>query len=429
MNTTGLSRDNIVALVDCNNFYVSCERVFNPALLGKPVAVLSNNDGCLVSRSQEIKDLKIPMGAPGFKYEALIKKHGGTLLSSNYALYGDMSARVMEVLAMFTPELEIYSIDEAFMWLNGFRTRDLEEFGRRVKRTVFKWTGIPVSVGISTTKTLAKIANHFAKRIPGFKGSLCLLDDSRIEKALARTPVAEIWGVGRQYDKFLRQNKIETALQLRDAPDKFIDHYMTSVGHKTVLELRGYACIELDEVPAAKKSIVNSRSFGKQVSELAELREAVSNYITRAAEKLRKQKSVAGYLMVFLSTNRFKEGPQYNNSLSTTLFPPTAYTPELIRIALQLLDELYLPGFEYKKAGVMFADIVSENDVPLSFMEVNYLDDKRKQLMDTIDKLNRKFGQDTLFYASSGLQKDWQMRRAKLSLAYTSRWPDLPKVK
>lgn len=429
MNTTGLSRDNIVALVDCNNFYVSCERVFNPALLGKPVAVLSNNDGCLVSRSQEIKDLKIPMGAPGFKYEALIKKHGGTLLSSNYALYGDMSARVMEVLAMFTPELEIYSIDEAFMWLNGFRTRDLEEFGRRVKRTVFKWTGIPVSVGISTTKTLAKIANHFAKRIPGFKGSLCLLDDSRIEKALARTPVAEIWGVGRQYDKFLRQNKIETALQLRDAPDKFIDHYMTSVGHKTVLELRGYACIELDEVPAAKKSIVNSRSFGKQVSELAELREAVSNYITRAAEKLRKQKSVAGYLMVFLSTNRFKEGPQYNNSLSTTLFPPTAYTPELIRIALQLLDELYLPGFEYKKAGVMFADIVSENDVPLSFMEVNYLDDKHKQLMDTIDKLNRKFGQDTLFYASSGLQKDWQMRRAKLSPAYTTRWPDLPKVK
>ncbi|HPM05270.1 MAG TPA: DUF4113 domain-containing protein, partial [Candidatus Cloacimonas sp.] len=250
-----------------------------------------------------------------------------------------------------------------------------------------------------------------------------------IEKALARTPVAEIWGVGRQYDKFLRQNKIETALQLRDAPDKFIDHYMTSVGHKTVLELRGYACIELDEVPAAKKSIVNSRSFGKQVSELAELREAVSNYITRAAEKLRKQKSVAGYLMVFLSTNRFKEGPQYNNSLSTTLFPPTAYTPELIRIALQLLDELYLPGFEYKKAGVMFADIVSENDVPLSFMEVNYLDDKRKQLMDTIDKLNRKFGQDTLFYASSGLQKDWQMRRAKLSPAYTTRWPDLPKVK
>lgn len=429
MNTTGLSRDNIVALVDCNNFYVSCERVFNPALQGKPVAVLSNNDGCLVSRSQEIKDLKIPMGAPGFKYEALIKKHGGALLSSNYALYGDMSARVMEVLSMFSPDVEIYSIDEAFLGLTGFRTRDFEEFGRKIKSTVQKWTGIPVSVGISSTKTLAKIANHHAKKIPAFKGSLCILEEDRIVKALERTPVGEIWGIGRQYDKFLRQQHIETALQLRDAGDKFVDHYMTSVGLKTVLELRGYSCIEMDEAPSAKKSIVNSRSFGKQVSDIAELREAVSNYITRAAEKLRRQKSVAGHLMVFLSTNRFKEGPQYNNSLSTTLFPPTAYTPELIKIALKLLEELYLPGFEYKKAGVMFADIISEADVPLNFIEACYLDDKRKELMDIVDKLNRKHGQDTLFFASSGIQKDWQMRRAKLSPRFTTRWSDLPKVK
>ncbi|PKN74097.1 MAG: protein umuC [Candidatus Cloacimonetes bacterium HGW-Cloacimonetes-3] len=429
MNSTGLSRDNIVALVDCNNFYVSCERVFNPALQGKPVAVLSNNDGCLVSRSQEIKDLKIPMGAPGFKYEALIKKHGGALLSSNYALYGDMSARVMDVLSMFSPDVEIYSIDEAFLGLTGFRTRNFEEFGRKIKSTVQQWTGIPVSVGISTTKTLAKIANHHAKKTPAFKGSLCLLDEDRIAKALERTPVGEIWGIGRQYDKFLRQQHIETALQLRDAEDKFVDHYMTSVGLKTVLELRGYSCVEMDEAPSAKKSIVNSRSFGKQVSDIAELQEAVSNYITRAAEKLRKQKSVAGYLMVFLSTNRFKEGPQYNNSLSTTLFPPTAYTPELIRIALSLLEELYLPGFEYKKAGVMFADIISEADVPLNFIEACYLDDKRKQLMDIVDKLNRRHGQDTLFYASSGVSKDWQMRRAKLSPRFTTRWSDLPKVK
>lgn len=429
MNTTGLSQDNIFALVDCNNFYVSCERVFNPKLVGKPVAVLSNNDGCLVSRSQEIKDLKIPMGAPGFKYEALIKKHGGKLLSSNYSLYGDMSARVMEVLAMFTPDLEIYSIDEAFLGLNGFRTRNLEEFGRRIKSTVEKWTGIPVSVGISKTKTLAKVANHHAKRTPAFKGSLALLDDERIAKALARTPVGEIWGIGRQYDKFLRQNKIETALQLRDASEKFVDHYMTSIGHKTVLELKGYACIEMDDAPAAKKSIVCSRSFGKQVSELAELQEAVSNYITRAAEKLRRQRSVAGHLMVFLSTNRFKEGPQYSNSLATTLFPPSAYTPELIRKALQLLDELYLPGFEYKKAGVMFADIIREEDVPLNFIETNYLDDRRKNLMEAVDKINRSMGQDTIFYASSGIDKEWQMLRKRLSPHYTTRWTDLPKVK
>lgn len=429
MNTTGLRTDNIVALVDCNNFYVSCERVFNPSLWGKPVAVLSNNDGCLVSRSQEIKDLKIPMGAPGFKYESLIKKHGGTLLSSNYALYGDMSSRVMDVLAMFSPDVEVYSIDEAFLGLTGFRHRDLEELGRKIKQAVYKWTGIPVSVGISRTKTLAKIANHHAKKIPAFKGSLCILDDERIAKALERTPIGEVWGVGRQYDKFLRQQHIENALQLRDADDKFIDHYMTSVGHKTVLELRGYSCIEMDEAPAAKKTIVNSRSFGKQVSELSELQEAVSNYITRASEKLRRQKSLAGLLMVFLSTNRFKDGPQYSNSQTTTLFPPTAYTPELIRIALKLLDEVYLPGFEYKKAGVMFSEIVSEDDVPLNFLGECYLDDKRKLLMDTVDKLNRKYGQDTLFYASNGIQKDWQMRRAKLSPHYTTRWSDLPRVK
>ena len=429
MNTTGLKNDNIVALVDCNNFYVSCERVFNPKLNNKPVAVLSNNDGCIVSRSQEIKDLKIPMGAPGFKYEALIKKNGGTLLSSNYALYADMSSRVMEVLAMFSPDIEIYSIDEAFLGFNGFKTRNLAEFGNKIKRTVFQWTGIPVSVGISKTKTLAKVANHFAKRYSAFKGSLCLLNDERIANALAKTPVSEVWGIGRQYDKFLRQNKIETALQLRDADDKFIDHYLTSTGLKTVLELRGYSCIDLDDAPISKKSIVTSRSFGKQVSELSELQEAVSEYVTRAAEKLRKQNCVAGLLMVFLSTNRFKEGPQYNNSLSTTLFPPTAYTPDLIEKALNLLEELFLPGFEFKKAGVMLADIIPEKDVPLSFMEVNYLDDKRKKLMETVDKLNRIYGQDTLFYASNGIKKDWKMRRAKLSPHYTTNWNDLPKVK
>ncbi|HOG27573.1 MAG TPA: Y-family DNA polymerase [Candidatus Cloacimonas sp.] len=429
MNTTGLKNDNIVALVDCNNFYVSCERVFNPKLNNKPVAILSNNDGCIVSRSQEIKDLKIPMGAPGFKYEALIKKNGGTLLSSNYALYADMSSRVMEVLAMFSPDIEIYSIDEAFLGFNGFKTRNLAEFGNKIKRTVFQWTGIPVSVGISKTKTLAKVANHFAKRYSAFKGSLCLLNDERIANALAKTPVSEVWGIGRQYDKFLRQNKIETALQLRDADDKFIDHYLTSTGLKTVLELRGYSCIDLDDAPISKKSIVTSRSFGKQVSELSELQEAVSEYVTRAAEKLRKQNCVAGLLMVFLSTNRFKEGPQYNNSLSTTLFPPTAYTPDLIEKALNLLEELFLPGFEFKKAGVMLADIIPEKDVPLSFMEVNYLDDKRKKLMETVDKLNRIYGQDTLFYASNGIKKDWKMRRAKLSPHYTTNWNDLPKVK
>ncbi|MFO8144640.1 MAG: Y-family DNA polymerase [Candidatus Syntrophosphaera sp.] len=429
MNKIGLTDTDIVALVDCNNFYVSCERVFDPSLEGKPVAVLSNNDGCIISRSNEIKALKIPMGAPGFKHEALIRKHGGALLSSNYALYGDMSARVMDVLSKFTPELEIYSIDEAFLGLNGFRIRDLEEYGRKIRKTVKQWTGIPVSVGISRTKTLAKIANHYAKRYSGYRGCLLMLDEKRIEKALKMIPVSKIWGIGRQYDKFLRQNGISTAWELRHATEKFIDHYMTSVGHKTVLELQGFSCIDLDDAPAAKKSVVCSKSFGRQVSDLKELEEAVSNYITRAAEKIRSQKSVAGHIMVFLNTNRFKEGPQYNNAAQTTLPTPTAFTPDLIGAGLELLREVYLPGFEYKKAGVMFSDIMDENDVPLNLIETNYLDDERKALIDAIDHLNQSHGRDTVFYASSGVKRKWQMRRAKLSPLYTTRWKELPRVK
>lgn len=369
------------------------------------------------------------MGSPGFKYEALIRKHGGSLLSSNYTLYGDMSNRVMETLSMFCPEVEIYSIDEAFLRLNGFRIRNLEEYAAKIKHTIQKWTGIPVSVGISKTKTLAKIANHVAKKYKAYKGVFVMLEEDRINKVLQTVPVGEIWGIGRQYDSFLRQNNILTALQLRDADEKFVDHYMTSVGHKTVLELRGFSCIDLDEAPSTKKSIVTSKSFSKQVEAYSELEEAVSTYISRAAEKLRKQKCVCGHLMVFLNTNRFKDSPQYNSSVSTTMFPPTAYTPEMIKTGLQLLEELYLKGFEYKKAGVMLSDIIREEDVPLSFLETNYLDDKRKNLMLTIDKINRIAGQDTVFYASSGIKKDWEMRRAKLSPKYTTRWKDIPRIK
>ena len=429
MQKIGLSDTNIVALVDCNNFYVSCERVFDPSLEGKPVAVLSNNDGCIVSRSNEIKAMNIPMGAPGFKHEARIQAQGGALLSSNYALYGDMSRRVMEALEEFSPELEIYSIDEAFLNLNGFRQRDLVDYGKQIREKVKKWTGIPVSVGISRSKTLAKIANHFAKRYAGYKGCLALLDDDRLEKALKLMPVGQIWGIGRQYDLFLRQNGILNAWQLRNAPEKFIDHYMTSTGHKIVLELQGFACIQMEEAPAPKKSLVCSRSFGRQVSKLAELEEAISEYTSRAAEKLRAQHSVAGQMMVFLSTNRFKEGPQYNNSLQSSISPPSAHTPDLIKTALKLLREIHLQGFEYKKAGVMFSELIDEKDVPLNILETNYLDDERFHLSQAVDKLNHKFGRDTVFIASRGIKRDWQMKRAKLSPAYTTRWSDLIRTK
>lgn len=429
MEKHGLTKRDIIALIDCNNFYVSCERVFDPSLEGKPVAVLSNNDGCMVSRSAEVKALGIPMGAPAFKYEGLIAKHGGTLLSSNYALYGDMSMRVMQTLEQFSPNIEVYSIDEAFMDLNGFSHMDLEAYATEIRNTVKQWTGIPVSVGIASSKTLAKVANHWAKRVPGFKGVLSLLDEERLEKALKLTPVGKVWGIGRQYDKFLRQCGIENAWQLRNADEKFIDHYLTSVGHKTVLELQGYHAIDMEEMPQDKKSILVSRSFGKQVDSLEELQEAISSHVSTAAQKLRQQHSLAARMMVFLATNRFKEGPQYSNSKQMVLSPPTAYTPELIKHAMELLEELHLPGFEYKKAGVMFSELVKSDDVPLNFLETNYLDDRRKLLMDTMDKINRKNRRGTLFLASCGTKQQWQMRRVRLSPAYTTRWSDLPRAK
>jgi DNA polymerase V len=340
-----------------------------------------------------------------------------------------MSNRVMQSLSMFCPDIEIYSIDEAFLNLNGFRTRDLDAYCQEIRKKILQWTGIPVSIGLANTKTLAKLANHVAKKYPAYQGVFNMVKHPKMDKILESIPVAKVWGVGRQYEKFLVQRNITNARQLRDADEKFIDHYMTSVGHKTVLELKGYACIDMDETPGSKKSIVTSKSFSKQVSSLAELQEAVSTYVTRATEKLRKQKCVAGHIMIFLNTNRYKDGPQYNNAMSTTVFPPTAYTPELIKIALKLLSELYAPGFEFKKAGVMLADIVHEDDVPLTFMAENYLDDKRKTLMEVMDRVNRHLGQDTVFYASTGIKKDWEMKRAKLSPRYTTRIDEILKVK
>ncbi|HOD17140.1 MAG TPA: Y-family DNA polymerase [Candidatus Cloacimonadota bacterium] len=421
--------NELIALVDCNNFYVSCERVFNPKLEGIPVAVLSNNDGCIVSRSEELKTLNLPIGAPGFKYEGLIKSKGGVLLSSNYTLYADMSNRVMQTLEYFCPDIEIYSIDEAFLLLNGFRNRDLNEYCRHIRKTVRQWTGIPVSIGIANTKTLAKIANRIAKKYKGYDGVFNLLKHPKIDAILESVPVGKVWGIGSQYEKFLVRKEIKNARQLRDADEKFIEHYLTVVGYKTVLELRGYSCIDLDDAPSPKKGIITSKSFGKQVNDYRELQEAITTYVTRAAEKLRRQKSVAGHLMVFLNTNRFKDGPQYNNAASTTIFPPTAYTPDLIKTALELLDSLYVPGYEFKKAGVMLTDIIQEEDVPLTFLAENYLDDKRKVLMDVIDAINIHLGQDTIFFAGAGIKKDWEMKRAKLSPHYTTRWDELAKVK
>ncbi|OQY37047.1 MAG: protein umuC, partial [Candidatus Cloacimonetes bacterium 4572_65] len=332
-----MANDHIFALIDCNNFYASCERVFNPSLNNKPVVILSNNDGCVIARSQEAKDLGIEMATPAYKNKALFTKHNVNLFSSNYALYGDLSARVMDVISNFSPDIEIYSIDESFIELSGFKNRDLTEYGREIKATVEKWTGIPVSVGIAKTKTLAKIANHIAKKKKYYKGVFNLLDIEDINQVLVQVPVSKIWGIGRQYSHFLNKNNIVTALDLIQANDEWISKYLTSLGHQTVLELKGTSCIDMNSIDPPKKGIVSSKSFGKAVNTLSELEEAVSTYINIACNKLRKQHSVAQYISVYISTNRFKDTPQYNNNASIRFLSPTAYTPDFIQASLVIL--------------------------------------------------------------------------------------------
>jgi DNA polymerase V len=335
----------------------------------------------------------------------------------------------MTTLEMFTPELEIYSIDEAFLLLTGFKDRDLMKLGREIRDTVVKWTGIPVSVGIGGTKTLAKIANHIAKRYKKFESVFSIYKHPDIDTVLNHVTVDKIWGVGPQYSRFLMQNKINTARELRDADSQWIRKYMTVVGQRTALELKGISCIDLDMVVEPKKGIVSSRSFGNPVTSLSELEEAVSTYMTRACEKLRHQRSIASYITVFLGTNRFKSEPQYSNSLTTQLREPSAYTPEMIRVAHQLLRAIYRPQFRYKKAGVMLGQIINQFQVPPDAFEPAYVDDRRKAIMDAVDHINERMGRDTLYYASCGKQQHWQMRREKLSPKYTTKWCDIPKVK
>ena len=392
-----MKKNPIFALIDCNNFYASCERVFRPELEGKPIAVLSNNDGCVIARSKEVKDLGIPMGIPAFKNEYLFKKHNIKVFSSNYTLYADMSNRVMDTIAEFCPDIEVYSIDESFIELSSFRNRNLTAYMQELKRKILQITGIPVSIGIATTKTLAKVANHIAKKNKQYNGVFNLLSEPDLDRVLVRVPVDDIWGIGRQYSKFLVDNNIFTAYDLKYSNDEWIDKYLTSVGHKTVLELRGQSCIDLDMIVAPKKGIVSSKSFGKPVSSLQEMEEAVATYTTTAVKKLRSQKSVASQISVFISTNRFKETPQYNNNASYKFTNPTAYTPDFIEVALKILRRIYRKGFVYKKAGVMITDITSEDNVPYDIFTPLYLDTPQKDIMKIVDKINNTLGENTLF--------------------------------
>ena len=413
------------ALVDCNNFYASCERVFNPKLEGKPIVILSNNDGCIISRSNEAKVLGINMGGPAFKLEDILKQHKVYVFSSNYALYGDLSERVMTTLIDIVPDIEIYSIDEAFLDLSGVKYQSLNELGETIRHTVKQWTGIPVSVGIANTKTLAKAANHIAKKQKQYNGVCVLQNDDEVIKALEHLPIEEIWGVGRRYTKFLKKNNINTALELRNSNDEWIKKHLTIMGLRMVTELRGVSCHSLEITAPPKKAICTARSMGRMTSELQELEQAVANHATRCAEKLRAQGSCANMLCVFLETNRFKEHePQYNNLKVVKFAVATSSNTEIINYAIKGLRQIFKPGFRYKKAGVIVSGIVPETQVQQDMFDT--IDrEKSKDLMEAIDRMNNIFGRDIVRSAAQGYDRKWKLRQEKLSPCYTSKWTDL----
>jgi DNA polymerase V len=418
---------SLFALVDCNNFYASCERVFNPVLQNKPVVVLSNNDGCIIARSNEAKAVGIGMGAPFFKVKNLISHHRVVVYSSNYSLYGDMSQRVMETLSQFTPELEIYSIDEAFLNLSGFEAHGLVEYGRKIKKTIKQWTGIPVSIGIAPTKTLAKVANYFAKNHPSYEGVCELKDAQQQIEALKVMPIEKLWGIGPSYARLMKHNGIKTAFDFTNTPQGWIKKHMGVVGLRMVQELQGISCLHLEICPPPKKGICSSRSFGAPVESMAELEEAVSTYVARAAEKLRSENLSAKILTVFIETSPFKEN-YYSNSYSFTLPVASSFTPELIRYALEGLQKIYCEGYRYKRAGIFFQGLVLNHQVQQGLFDP--VDRVRgAKLMKTMDGLNRQNGEGTIRIASQGYDSSWKLKFKLRSPRFTTHWDELLEVK
>ena len=418
------------ALVDCNCFYVSCERVFDPSLEGKPVVVLSNNDGCIVARSPEAKALGIPMGAPYHKYKNQLQNAGAIALSSNYELYGDLSHRVYDVLFASAPDVEIYSIDECFLDLSGFAhlgTDGLMEFCLRLREKVLKYTGIPTGIGIASTKVLSKAANRVAKK--SVSGVAELLTDELRDRLLANLPVEDIWGIIRRLGVRLRSQGIATAAQLRDANESLIKQIMGIVGVRIVYELRGLSCLPLEAIAPPQKNMMCSRSFGKPVNTLEQMHEAIAHHAARAAAKLRHRKLRASVLGVFLTTNRFKSNDlQYSNSISVSLPTATNSSQVLIRYAKLCMTSIFREGFSYKKCGVSLNDLSSVDAVQLDLLSPA-VDRHDEKLMSVIDSLNRRYGTGTIRFASEGMRQDWKMRTDMRSPRYTSRWDELLVVK
>lgn len=410
----------MLALVDCNSFYASCEAAFNPKLKGCPIVVLSNNDGMVIAKNPEAKALGLDLGMPYFQIKEQLQKNRVAVYSSNYTLYGDMSQRVMSTLRTLTSDLEVYSIDEAFVDLRGFSYRDPLEYGHEIRNTVKKWTGIPVSIGIAPSKTLAKVANKYAKKGPG----VVVLDTpERIEAALESFDIMDIWGIGHQRAKLLYSRGIRTAKQLRDMPDQWVKKNMTITGLRLVHELRGIPCIPLEMHSEPKKQIICSRSFGYFITELKDMEEAMAYYATRASERLRGQKEVASAIMTYFETSRFS-GPFYAPSKVIHLPRATNYTPDIVTATLEATRRIFRQGYRYRKGGVMLLELVPDKNRQYNLLQPRN-EPKQEALMKALDQVNRQYGSNTLFYAAAGIKQEWQMMRQLKSPHFTTKWDEL----
>ncbi|EBY0801710.1 translesion error-prone DNA polymerase V subunit UmuC [Salmonella enterica subsp. enterica serovar Berlin] len=420
------------ALVDVNSFYASCETAFRPDLKGRPIVVLSNNDGCVIARSAEAKAVGVKMGDPFFKQKDLFRRYGVVCFSSNYELYADMSNRVMTTLEEMSPRCEIYSIDEAFCDLTGVRNcRVLEDFGRELKDAVYQNTRLTVGVGIAQTKTLAKLANHAAKKWQRQTGGVVDLSNiERQRKLMAALPVDEVWGVGRRISKKLEAMGIKTVLALADTDIRFIRKHFNVVLERTVRELRGEPCLELEEFAPSKQEIVCSRSFGERITDYDAMRQAICSYASRAAEKLRGEHQYCRFISAFIKTSPFAlNEPYYGNSASIKLLTPTQDSRDIIAAATRCLDKIWKDGHRYQKAGVMLGDFFSQGVAQLNLFDDNAPRPGSEKLMEVLDHLNAKDGRGTLYFAGQGVQPKWQMKREMLSPRYTTRFSDLLHVR
>ena len=422
---SSILRTRKIALVDCNSFYVSCERLFNPKIRRKPVVVLSNNDGCIISRSTEAKALGIKMGEPYFKAKDIIIKNNVQVFSSNYSLYGDLSRRVMRTLKRFNSEIEIYSIDEAFIDLSNFSDEEVKNVGKEIRETVLKWTGIPTSIGIAKTKTLSKVANHIAKKKQS--GVTSLIGVENIDPILEKVEINDIWGVGKQLTKFYHKNGIYNAKQLKNKSNTWIKKNSNVLGSRTAMELRGISCIDLEKTTSKRKSCVVSRSFGKKIEKFQELKESIASYCLNASEKIRSESLVTKSITVFIRTSPFQSRYGfYSNSKTIDLPIATNNSIEIVKVALKGLENIFKNGYRYQKAGVMLSHLSDSTNNKNLFSSEN--DEKIKNLMKSIDNTNHKYGRSTLSLASAGINKKWNVKRQHSSKVDTANFYCLPTI-